>query len=148
MATTNRGLLLGGYSSLAISLLHLLMIIGGSDWYRFFGAGEAFAQMAESGSLYPHFVTAVIAGIFAVWGMYALSGAGVFRLLPLTRWVLVIVTAIYLLRGLKGIPLVLFADHPYLAELGDRMLFMLVSSALSLALGIMYLAGTRQLWKS
>ena len=41
----------GGVLSAAASLLHLAVIAGGPAWYRFFGAGEGMAQMAERGFL-------------------------------------------------------------------------------------------------
>ena len=44
------------FSGLAV-MLHLGCIIFGGDWYRFFGAGEAMAQMAEAGEWYPTIVT-------------------------------------------------------------------------------------------
>ena len=45
----NRWLLLAGTMSGAASLLHLGVILGGPAWYRFFGAGEGMAHMAERG---------------------------------------------------------------------------------------------------
>ena len=36
----NPALVTGGLLSVAASLLHIGCIIGGPDWYRFFGAGE------------------------------------------------------------------------------------------------------------
>lgn len=42
------------------ALAHIGCIIFGADWYRFFGAGEQMAQMAEAGDWYPAVVTSVI----------------------------------------------------------------------------------------
>jgi hypothetical protein len=42
-------LIASGWMSVAASLLHIGCIIGGPDWYRFFGAGEQMAKMAERG---------------------------------------------------------------------------------------------------
>ncbi len=36
--------------SFIAAALHVAIIFGGGDWYRFFGAGEAMASLAESGS--------------------------------------------------------------------------------------------------
>ena len=35
------------------SIMHVAIIVGGADWYRFFGAGEEMAVMNEQGSIYP-----------------------------------------------------------------------------------------------
>lgn len=73
----NRFLIAASALSFIASLLHVACIFGGPDWYRFFGAGEQMAQLAEQGSTYPTYVTLAIAVIIALWGLYALSGAGV-----------------------------------------------------------------------
>jgi heme/copper-type cytochrome/quinol oxidase subunit 1 len=71
----------------------------------------------------------------------------VIRRLPLLRLALVLIAAIYLGRGVLGIPLVLVADDPYANELKARMTFMVVSSAICIALGLCYAAGAAQVWK-
>lgn len=43
-------LVIAGSMSFISSLLHIAIILGGPDWYRFFGAGEQMAKMTESGS--------------------------------------------------------------------------------------------------
>src|SRR5215208_488965 len=77
MHTGDRALLLGAGLSGAASLLHVAIILGGPDWYRFFGAGERMARLAANGSPYPVMVTAGIALVLALWSLYALSGARV-----------------------------------------------------------------------
>jgi len=79
----NRFLIAGGILSAGASLLHLGIITGGPDWYRFFGAGESMARMAEQGSWTPTVITLGIASVLAVWSAYAFSGAGLIPRLPL-----------------------------------------------------------------
>jgi hypothetical protein len=88
--------LLGG----AAAALHLAAIAGGPSWYRFLGAGERMARLAEAGSLRPALITLAIAALLATWSAYALAGAGLIPKLPLMRTALVAITGIYLLRGL------------------------------------------------
>src|SRR3712207_9506617 len=95
-----RGALLTG----AASLLHVAIIVGGPDWYRFFGAGERMARLAARGSSYPAILTAGIAAALAVWALYALSGAGVVRRLPFLRLALALIAAVYLPPRPLGIP--------------------------------------------
>ena len=141
MQKDQRWLLLGGVVTGVASLLHVAIILGGPDWYRFFGAGERMARQAALGSPYPAIVTAGIAAVLAVWAFYGLSGAGVIRPLPLLRLALVLIAAVYLIRGLLGIPVVLLIDDPYTMQLRPRMTFMMVTSAICLGLGICYAIG-------
>lgn len=141
----NGYLVAGGISSAIASLLHIVIIIGGPDWYRFFGAGEGMAQLAENGSSYPTIITTIIAIILALWGLYAFSGAGVIGRLPLLKLVLGIISMIYIMRGVFGIPIVIYLDHPYLNELEEKMTFMIFSSFISLSFGLFYLIGSIQI---
>ena len=131
----------------AASLMHLLIIFGGPDWYRFFGAGERMARLSARGSLYPSLVTAGIALMLGLWALYGLSGAGAVRRLPLLRPALLLVACVYLARGALGIPFVLFVQSPYTDELKGRMTFMVVSSLVCIFLGLCYAFGAAQMWR-
>jgi hypothetical protein len=135
----NNWLIAGGWLSAAASVLHLAVIAGGPDWYRFVGAGEEMAQAAERGSLMPTAVTLAIAAGLAVWALYAFSGAGLVRRLPLLRTALVAIAAVYLLRGLALVPLL--ALRPQLVDT-----FAVVSSLIVLAYGLAYAIGTWKAW--
>jgi hypothetical protein len=143
----DRLLLYGGLATGAASLLHVAIIVGGPDWYRFFGAGERMARLAARGSMYPTVLTVVIAAVLGVWALYAFSGAGVIRRLPLLRLVLPLVAAVFLARGILGVPVVMLAEHPYAVELRSRMTFMIVSSAICVVLGLCYAVGAAAVWK-
>lgn len=135
----NPALILGGWLSVAASLLHIGCIIGGPDWYRFFGAGEEMAVMAEQGSMTPTLLTLGIAAILAIWAAYAFSGAGLLPRLPLLRTGLVVISAIYLLRGLALIPALVLNG-------ASVMPFILWSSLIVLVYGIAYAVGTWTAW--
>lgn len=136
---TNPWLVIGGLLSIAAALLHLAVIAGGPDWYRFVGAGEEMARMAERGELMPHLITVGIALILAIWAAYAFAGAGLIRRLPLMRTALVAITAVYLLRGLILIPALL--QVPGMSDA-----FTLWSSLIVLVYGIAYAVGTWRAW--
>jgi len=146
LSINNKALFLGAIFSLIAALAHLAVIIGGPDWYRAFGAGEDMARLAASGSSYPATVTLMIATILFIWSMYGFSGAGLIRRLPLLRLALVFISAVYLLRGLLAVPVVMLVDSPYLNELQQNITFMLVSSFICLLIGICYALGTAQAW--
>jgi len=139
MTSRNQWLVVAGWLSIAASLLHLGCIIGGPDWYRFFGAGEAMAQAAERDEWMPTLVTMGIATILAIWAAYAFSGAGMIARLPLLRTGLVTIGAIYLARGLVLFPILAF--RPEMATP-----FAVWSSLIVLGFGIVYAIGTWKAW--
>lgn len=134
-------LLIGGFLSLLASLLHIGVIIGGPDWYRFFGAGEEMAKMAERGSFYPTLITLGIASVLAIWAWFAFAGAGLAWKPPLLRTGLVIISAIYLLRGLVLLPMAVFIPEKINS-------FAIWSSLIVLAYGLFYGMGTWKTWSS
>ena len=138
MRAGNPWLIAGGWLSLAAAALHIACIVGGGDWYRFFRAGEAMALAAERGEWTPHLLTLGIAAILAVWAAYAFAGAGRFARLPLMRTALVAITAIYLLRGLAIVPVLLQAPA--------RTPFNIWSSLIVLGYGIVHAIGTQRAW--
>lgn len=136
----SRWLTVGAGLSAAAAVLHLACIAGGGDWYRFMGAGEAIARAAEQGSPVPALLTFGIATVLGIWAAYALSGAGRIRRLPLLRTGLVVISAVYLLRGLM-----LFVP----SALGRQDLspaFIFWSSAIALVYGLAYAIGTWRAW--
>ena len=137
----NGWLVTAGLLSAAASLLHFATVIGGPDWYRFFGAGEELARAAERGSAMPGLITAAIATVLAVWALYAFSAAGLVRRLPLARTALVLITSVYMLRALALIPLL--ARKPQLVDT-----FAIVSSLVVLCCGLAYAVGTWLAWPS
>ena len=134
-------LLAGGWLSVIAALLHVGCIIGGPDWYRFFGAGEAMAQAAERGEWMPHVVTLGIAVMLLIWAAYAYSGAGRLRRLPLLRTGLIVISVIYLVRGLSIFPLALL--RPQFVDA-----FAVWSSLIVLVYGLAYAIGTWRAWPS
>jgi len=141
----NSYLITAGTLSALASLLHLGCIVWGASWYRFFGAGEHMAKLAEQGSLQPTIITSGIAIVLATWSLYAYSAAGLIIKLPFTRLVLIAVTAIYLLRGIGGL---FIAVTSVKTALGNSSEFWLWSSAICLTFGLVHLIGVKQQWDS
>jgi hypothetical protein len=132
-------LVAAGLLSAAAAALHLATIAGGADWYRFLGAGERMARLAEAGSPRPTMITLAIAAMLSIWSAYALAGAGLIPRLPLIRTALLTITAIYLLRGLVLLPA--------LAMNGSRVgPFLWWSSLIALGYGIVHAVGTFRAW--
>jgi hypothetical protein len=133
-------LIVGGWLSVAAALLHIACIFGGPDWYRFFGAGEGMARAAARGDLRPTLITLAIGAVLLIWAAYAFSGAGSLPRLPLLRTGLIVITAIYLLRGLFFVPL-----HFWRPQHSDS--FAIWSSLIVFAYGAVYAVGTFRAWR-
>jgi hypothetical protein len=135
----NKWLIAGGLLSAAAALLHIAIIFGGAGSYRFFGAGEGMARAAEAGALRPPLTAFAIATVLLVWALYAFSGAGLLRPLPLLRTALVAISAIYLLRAFVPLPMLLLRP--------DRVdSFVVWSSLVVLVYGVSYAVGTWTAW--
>jgi uncharacterized membrane protein SirB2 len=138
-STSNRFLLSAALFCALAALAHLGCIIFGGDWYRFFGAGEQMARMAEEGHWYPSVVTSGIVVVLLLWSLYGLSGAGLIKQLPFLRLALCVIAGIFLIRGISFVGLM-----PMFPE--NSLAFWLVSSAICLIIGISFAIGTYQQW--
>jgi hypothetical protein len=135
----NPWLVAGGCLSAAAGFLHLAVIAGGAEWYRFVGAGERMARMAEQGQAFPALITIGIAAVLFTWSAYAFAGAGLITRLPLLRLGLILITAIYLVRGLIVLPALLV--RPELLTPFDWW-----SSAIVLVYGLVHAIGVWRAW--
>jgi len=136
-------LTIGGVCSAILALLHVSVIVMGAPGYRYFGAPDEFALQTEAGSTAPAVLTGLFAAIFAVWAVYGFGGARRIRRPPLVRLGLAVIAAVYILRGLSAIPeaLLLLRDADAFPPR------FLVFSLISLAVGIVHAAGTKQAWR-
>ena len=132
-------LIIGAALSAIAAILHVVCIIFGASWYRFMGAGEQMALLAEQKSLQPMLITSAIALALFIWSAYALSAAGIIRRLPIIRTAMVIITAIYLLRGIAGL---FFIRTP--GENSPE--FWLWSPLICIIFGVFYFIGLKKSW--
>lgn len=134
-------LIVAGTLSAIAAILHLGCIYFGASWYRFFGAGEQIALLSEQGSIQPTLITSGIVLVLSIWSMYAFSAAGVIFKLPLIRLALILITLIYLARGIAGFFLIS-------SPMGRIPEFWVWSSIICLFFGIVHLIGLKQQWAS
>lgn len=137
----NLYLIMAGTLSAMAALLHVGCIYFGASWYRFFGAGEKMALLSDQGSLEPTLITSAIVLVLSIWSMYAFSAAGIIFKLPLMRLALVLITLIYLTRGIAGFFLIT-------TPMGRTPEFWVWSSVICLSIGIVHLLGIKQQWSS
>lgn len=134
----NRWLLAAGIGSALVAVLHVIIIFVGPTAYRYFGAGS-MAPLAERGSFLPAIVTGAFAGVFALWSLYAFSGAQALPRLPFLRPVLFIIGGIYTLRGVA-----VALDLYFLCVGRQPAPHLTAFSAGSLLIGLCYLFGARK----
>jgi len=137
---TNRLLLIAGFGSLATSLLHVAIIFLGAPAYRYFGAGEPIAKMAESGSLIPAMITTVIIAVVFLFALYAFSGAGFLKPLPFLTLGLFGIGTLFTLRGLLAVHFI----YQFIMSGQPEMIKEIMFSLTSLVIGLFYLGGTLQ----
>jgi hypothetical protein len=147
MTMKNIWLIIGAGGSFLVSGLHIYVVAVGAAAYRYFGAGEKFARAAEAGSWLPALVTLGIVLVFAILGVYALSGAKLMPKLPQMRYVILGTGIVYTLRGLVlifelGVAMNVFAWRDGIRAQDP------IFSAVSLSLGVVHLIGWRLLARS
>ena len=135
---------LAGFLSFTASAMHIAIIFGGPSWYRFFGAGEGMAQMAEQNLLKPTLITISIAMLLAVWGGYAWSGSGLVPRLPFLKMILSTITAVYLIRGFVGLVAPFVSNHPQILQ--NSTSFWVWSSIICILFGFVHLKGVIDKW--
>jgi putative oxidoreductase len=135
---------LAGILSFIAAALHLACIFVGPDGYLLMGAGAEMASMAAKGKTYPTVITIFISSVITVWGLYAWSGAGILPKLPLLRTCLILITSVYLLRGIGGFILPFVSQHPQVVMRSFG--FWMTSSAICLLIGFVYLKGILASW--
>lgn len=141
MHPPSRWLTLAAALCFGIALLHAAIIFMDPYAYGYFAAPQ-LGRAKAAGYWYPDVMTAGLVVIFATFGAYALSGAGRIRRLPLLRVALVLIGAVFALRGL-----VLFPQLAQLAAGTGAPPRMAVFSLVSLVTGVAFLAGTRSRWE-
>ena len=137
-STGTTALVFAAMLTAAAALLHVVVIVQGPGGYQWAGAGNRIVAAARQGRHYPAVITTMIALVLLSWSAYALSGAGVIAPLPFLRPVLVIITSVFLLRGVAG-PFVLAGN-------GRSRRFAWISSAVCLAYGLLFLMGVAARW--
>ena len=133
-------LLAAGGLSCGVAVFQALITVSPS-WSLYFGAPEEL--VANTLILYISGWAAAL--VFAVFGLYALSGLGYIRSLPFPRLGLLGIGGVYTLRGLAIIPQILTVLNIYTFSIYTTPQG-LVSSLVSLVIGLVYLAGTISAW--
>jgi len=135
-------LVLSGVLSFAIAIFQI--IIGFSPSLSlYFGAPEALTKNIHM----LIFVSFVVAGIIGIFGLYAMSGAGYIRALPWLKQILLLISGIFILRGLLVIPefLIIMGGAQSSIPVAPRFVFFSIGA---LVIGFLFITGTIGGWNS
>jgi len=135
MAKRNYYLITGGVLSAFISIFHVVLVFNPTLFSYVTPGQSALTEMALQGSSITTVASIALALLFAIWALYAFSGAGMIRRLPLLRAALIIIGIIYILRSLflpSEIKMVLTQAYP---------LQFVIFSLISLVTGLFYIIG-------
>ncbi|MCC8034492.1 MAG: hypothetical protein LIO77_00980 [Rikenellaceae bacterium] len=125
---------LAGYINLLISAAHFAALFSLENAFRLTGVAPQMARAGEVWSGLPATLTVIVAVVFAVFGIYALTAAGSIDLrLPLLKTGIYAIGALYVLRGVAGLV------FPY--PDGNYDLFQVLFALAALGIGGLYLAG-------
>lgn len=142
MFNARRLLMIAGCLSLAVAVFQAAIVFS-VPLCRYFGVPEELAanpfMLIVAGF--------VMAAIFGLCGLYAFSGAGRIRRLPLLRLGLIVIGLVYTWRGIVVFPLLLVLLG-YIQAPVQLLPQALASSAVSLVIGVLYLAGAIGNWRN
>jgi hypothetical protein len=133
-------LTVAGFLSFAVAAFQAVLTFSPA-WCRYFGAPESLV----SNLILLYVSSTVVTILFAICGLYALSGAGTFRRLPLLRTGLVFIGVLFTLRGLPFIQLFLIRQGVLQSSVPIPPTA-LESSLVFLVIGVAYLTGTVGRW--
>ncbi len=136
---TNYGkylLSLTAFVAFATALMHMSCIVLGPECYAWQMAPPQIVESAQEGTLLAPLGTTFVSAIFALWGLYALSAAGVIRRLPLLKLGIYAISALCMLRGILGIQL--WLRHPELVAT-----YSFVSNWVWFVTGLLFFLGYR-----
>ena len=103
-------LVLSAFIAMGTAVAHLSCIFLGSECYAAQMAPPQIIESAKNGTYLAPIGTVFASTLFVVLGLYALSGAGIIRKLPLLKYAIYSVATLCIIRGV--LPLQLWLRHP------------------------------------
>ena len=141
MTISKKLLRIAGGFSFAVAIFQAVISFFPS-WSQYFGAPQELVSNTTMLAL----IGLGVAIIFGIFGLYGLSGAGDIRTLPLLRLGLLGIGGVYTLRGLFLIPQLLIIGGILQSDEAIPS-HMVLSSLVSLIIGLLYLAGSMMGWR-
>ena len=125
---------LGGYLNILIAIGHIVGLIWAKQMFVVTGIGKEMQELAQTNLSLPYLVTALVAMVFLMFGLYGLSASGKFKELPFLKLGIFIISGIYIFRGLIGL-LFDITKEP------ANSILTAIYSLIALFIGLLYLFG-------
>jgi hypothetical protein len=103
-------LVLAALIAIGNAVAHMSCLYLGPDCFAAQLAPTQLVELAKNGAYLATIVTIFVSAIFVVWGLYALSAAGIIRRLPLLKFAIYAISILCIIRGI--LPLQLWLRHP------------------------------------
>ncbi len=131
-------LITGAVLNLVIAAGHIAALFF-LDWaFEFTGIAGHVEKYAGHTPWMGYAVTAVVAILFCLMGLYGLSGARVMRKFPLLKPAIALITIVYAARGVLGLAYEILSQEQWLSGI--------VFSSIALFIGFCYLCGGIWRW--
>lgn len=98
-------LIVAALIAIAIAIAHLSCIFLGPACFEAQLAPAVLIESSANGTWLAPIATIIVSGLFILCALFALSGAGLIRKLPLTNMTLIVIAGLCLLRGIATVPL-------------------------------------------
>jgi hypothetical protein len=121
------------------ALWHLLCIIGGPSWFEFARAPQQIINSSREGTLLAPLGTIIIASLMFACTLFAFSGAGFIRKVPLLKPALITISFLCTFRALLAIPILIKPNGYDIWEI--------VASSVWLYVGVCFIFGTIEQYK-
>jgi hypothetical protein len=138
-------LILAGTSAFSGGLLHVIALVGGPVGIAAIGAPEWAVDSARNGTWIAPVGGLTIATSMWLCAIYAFSGAGLLRPVPLLRTGLLFIALVCLARGILLVPVLLFRHPELIARIGT---FEIVASLRWTAIGGFFAIGLKAIRRS
>lgn len=131
-----------GYVTVVLAVFQAVITTVPS-WALYFGATEDVVSRPWLLYISGYFVAVV----FFLFALYAFSASGIYKSLPFIKAALILICFVFLLRGIIIIPEIL--SNAGIINMSEYIPPQaVISSGVSLAIGLLYLAGTIKSWKN
>ncbi len=112
---------IAAYLNFFLAIAHLLAMVSLEKVFQIYGINKEMDMLAQLHPSLPYIITIVVALVFFVFGLYALSADGRIRKLPLLKLAVFGIAAAFLLRSVLGIIEMVFTDTSVSLELTNTL---------------------------
>lgn len=132
-------LIIGSVLNFIIAVGHIAALFF-LDWaFEFTGIAGTVEKYSDIAPRWTNYTaTAIVAVLFFLMGLYGLSGARIIRRLPLLKPGILLITIIYLIRGLLGLAYEILSQEQWISGI--------VFSFIAMFIGLCYLSGGAWRW--